>query len=653
MEKINKTILETNGNKIYLEKIKIQNYGTISNFEYSCKFDENGNPNPIVLVGKNGSGKTLLLSNILHSLIEIKRKLYVEIPEVDENNYYRVETHDYIRNNEEFSYVNLDYSSNVFFTSVIVRTPLEFNFVTIKNYEHVNINDVGIKETGFFNNIGICKKDVFDGNVFLYFPVARYYYPKWLNVENKKLSFYFTENYLGRTNTDIIKDNLLSEIEPWILDVIIDEYLYEQLFVHDEKKQKVTIQFAGKNSLIHSQINYIIEKIFPNCPYFNSARIGISTKKGRKISIIAKNVNGQDIELIPTFKNLSSGEIMILTMFCSILKEADRLSNNSDLNINEISGIVLIDEIDNHLHSNFAKEILPEVMSLFPKIQFIVSSHSPFYLLGMKQKYNEKCDFIAMPNGTLMKEIENFEEIQKCYEMLDFNHSKVLKSIESANNYIKTLQKTLILTEGKTDWKHIKNALEYFKENGKYDSLEVEFWENEEDLGDSKLETLLINLAKFNNRYKIIGIFDSDDKIGKKYENIMKFGNNVFGICIPKHQKYTNGISIEFLYKDEDIKKQDANGRRLYISDEFTLNSRRLKTNCNITTTSNKVEAYHKTGIIKIIDKDVFDLDENNVALSKSDFASNIINKIEPFNNIDLSGFIPLLNDIEKIDKNE
>lgn len=653
MEKINKTILETNGNKIYLEKIKIQNYGTISNFEYSCKFDENGNPNPIVLVGKNGSGKTLLLSNILHSLIEIKRKLYVEIPEVDENNYYRVETHDYIRNNEEFSYVNLDYSSNVFFTSVIVRTPLEFNFVTIKNYEHVNINDVGIKETGFFNNIGICKKDVFDGNVFLYFPVDRYYYPKWLNVENKKLSFYFTENYLGRTNTDIIKDNLLSEIEPWILDVIIDKYLYEQLFVHDEKKQKVTVQFAGKNSLIHSQINYIIEKIFPNCPYFNSARIGISTKKGRKISIIAKNVNGQDIELIPTFKNLSSGEIMILTMFCSILKEADRLSNNSDLNINEISGIVLIDEIDNHLHSNFAKEILPEVMSLFPKIQFIVSSHSPFYLLGMKQKYNEKCDFIAMPNGTLMKEIENFEEIQKCYEMLDFNHSKVLKSIESANNYIKTLQKTLILTEGKTDWKHIKNALEYFKENGKYDSLEVEFWENEEDLGDSKLETLLINLAKFNNRYKIIGIFDSDDKIGKKYENIMKFGNNVFGICIPKHQKYTNGISIEFLYKDEDIKKQDANGRRLYISDEFTLNSRRLKTNCNITTTSNKVEAYHKTGIIKIIDKDVFDLDENNVALSKSDFASNIINKIEPFNNIDLSGFIPLLNDIEKIDKNE
>lgn len=420
-----------------------------------------------------------------------------------------------------------------------------------------------------------------------------------------------------------------------------------------KKKQKVTIQFAGKNSLIHSQINYIIEKIFPNCPYFNSTRIGVSTKKGRKISIIAKNVNGQDIELIPTFRNLSSGEIMILTMFCSILKEADRLSNNSDLNINEISGIVLIDEIDNHLHSNFAKEILPEVMSLFPKIQFIVSSHSPFYLLGMKQKYNEKCDFIAMPNGTLMKEIENFEEIQKCYEMLDFNHSKVLKSIESANNYIKMLQKTLILTEGKTDWKHIKNALEYFKENGKYDSLEVEFWKNEEDLGDSKLETLLINLAKFNNRYKIIGIFDSDDKIGKKYENIMKFGNNVFGICIPKHQKYTNGISIEFLYKDEDIKKQDANGRRLYISDEFTLNSRRLKTNCNITTTSNKVEAYHKTGIIKIIDKDVFDLDEKNVALSKSDFASNIINKIEPFNNIDLSGFIPLLNDIEEIDKNE
>lgn len=653
MDKINQTTNKNNEKKLYLKKIKVQNYGAISNFEFVCRFDDNGNPNTVVLVGKNGSGKTLLLSNILHSLIEIKRKLYAEIPEVDGDNYYRVGTKEYIKNDEEFSYVNLEYSSEVFFTSATVRSPERFDFDTIKDYEHINIFDNGIKENGFFNNLGNCTKDAFDNNVFLYFPVDRYYYPKWLNTENKKLSFLVTENFLGRTNTDIIKDNLLSEIENWILDVVIDKYLYEQVpFTYNNgEKTETVIQFIGKNAQIQGQINQIIEKIFPNCSKYNSARIGVSAKKGRRISIMAKDSNGQDIQLIPTFQNLSSGEIMILSMFCSILKEADRLSNDRFLNISEITGVVLIDEIDNHLHSNFAKEILPEVMALFPKIQFIVSSHSPFFLLGMKQKYDDKCSFIGMPDGTLMREIENFDEIQKCYEMLDSNHIEMVETIASANARISALEKPLILTEGKTDWKHIKNALDFYKKSGRYESLEIEFWENDEDLGDSKLETLLSNLAMVNNRHKIIGIFDSDDKVGKKYINVKCFGGNVFGVCIPTHPKYTSGISIEFLYSDDDIKKYDINGRRLYLSNEFKEKSHRLITNNEISTSSNKVDAYYKGGIVKIIDMNVFDINDTNIALSKNDFASNIINKTSPFDNVDLSGFIPLLDKIEEIVK--
>lgn len=55
---------------MYLKEIEIQNYGAIENLKYSFPFDETGNPLPVILIGKNGSGKTLVLSNILHSLIE-------------------------------------------------------------------------------------------------------------------------------------------------------------------------------------------------------------------------------------------------------------------------------------------------------------------------------------------------------------------------------------------------------------------------------------------------------------------------------------------------------------------------------------------------------------------------------------------------------
>ncbi len=655
MEEISKNTNAQNDNRIYLKNVHIENYGAITKLNYECQFDENGNPLPIVLVGKNGSGKTLFLSNILHSLIETKRQIYSEIPEVDGDNFYRVGSKDYIQENKEFSYVHLDYSCNINFTSTVVRNPETFDFEKLKEYKNINRYDEGFKQTGFFDNSIKCSKEIFDQNVFLYFPVDRYYYPKWLNQNNKKLSFLMAETFLGKTKSDIIKDNLLDEVEPWILDVIIDKYLYEQKTLVYEKNgnSQQFLQYLGKNTQIQEQINSIIRKIFPNCEKYNSARIGISTKQNRKISIMAKDREGNTIELNPTFQNLSSGEIMILSLFCSILKEADKLSNNAFLNMSEISGIVLIDEIDSHLHSNFAKEILPEVMSLFPKIQFIVSSHSPFYLLGMKQKFDNKCVFITMPEGTIMPDVENFEEIQRCYEMLDSNHNKLLKALTTANEQISILEKTLIVTEGKTDWKHIKAALGFYKKVGKYEDLDIDFWEYEEEFGDSKLETLLKNLAKIDNKHKIIGIFDSDDKIGKNYMALKYFGHNVFGVCIPENINYPEGISIEFLYIDDDIKKYDSEGRRLYLANEFTQHSRRLMTNNTISTTNNKVESYYKTGIVKIIDEDVYDINENSIALSKNEFAKKVLNKIAPFDIMDFSGFIPLLDNIEDIIKNK
>ncbi len=52
---------------------------------------------------------------------------------------------------------------------------------------------------------------------------------------------------------------------------------------------------------------------------------------------------------------------------------------NKSVQLNTIEGIVLIDEVDLHLHIKLQKDILPQLIKLFPKVQFIVSSHSPFF----------------------------------------------------------------------------------------------------------------------------------------------------------------------------------------------------------------------------------------------------------------------------------
>lgn len=46
----------------------------------------------------------------------------------------------------------------------------------------------------------------------------------------------------------------------------------------------------------------------------------------------------------------------------------------------DLEGIVLIDEIETHLHVELQKKIVPILTELFPNIQFILTTHSPFVL---------------------------------------------------------------------------------------------------------------------------------------------------------------------------------------------------------------------------------------------------------------------------------
>lgn len=46
-------------------------------------------------------------------------------------------------------------------------------------------------------------------------------------------------------------------------------------------------------------------------------------------------------------------------------------------------GIILIDEIETHLHLELQKNVMPLITALFPNIQFIVSTHSPFVLSSL------------------------------------------------------------------------------------------------------------------------------------------------------------------------------------------------------------------------------------------------------------------------------
>jgi predicted ATP-binding protein involved in virulence len=50
----------------------------------------------------------------------------------------------------------------------------------------------------------------------------------------------------------------------------------------------------------------------------------------------------------------------------------------------DVPGIVLIDEVEQHLHVELQKKALPILTDMFPNIQFIVTTHSPFVISSLE-----------------------------------------------------------------------------------------------------------------------------------------------------------------------------------------------------------------------------------------------------------------------------
>ena len=71
---------------------------------------------------------------------------------------------------------------------------------------------------------------------------------------------------------------------------------------------------------------------------------------------------------------MSSGYSSILSIYADLLTKVELRS----IAPNEIDGVVFIDEIDAHLHVSLQKKIFSFLDKAFPKVQFIVTTHSPF-----------------------------------------------------------------------------------------------------------------------------------------------------------------------------------------------------------------------------------------------------------------------------------
>lgn len=544
--------------KIYLSSLAFYNRAPFDKLEIT--FEEN---EIAVLTAVNGRGKTTVLSHIVDAFHEMARPFFRNEYEGKENKFYRVSSHieSLVSSKPSLAYLRFNIEGDKYIDYVNVRGALsesEYNTFKLPN-DRIQFSELkkSIEESGYAKKISsnFNKKiadDIFSSNLMTYFPSYRYEVPGYLNdTYQVELSFAKSTEFSGKLRNPIEVISGLPQLANWIMDVVLD--------INNNPSDGGRLLFNNLNNIL---TNTVISK------GLGPLRFGVGPRGygGTRIQILKNQEKGESI--YPSIFNISSGESSMLCLFGELLRQADKNVGNAELGA--ISGIVVIDEVDKHLHIKLQKEVLPALLMLFPNVQFVLSSHSPFLSMGLAESALSRGQIIDLESFGITKDPTTNELYAEVYRMMIGENDRFMELYRSLNEKIGNKGVPLVVTEGKTDVQHLRTAKERLHIQGS----EVEFFDIKENWGDSKLKTLLEQLSKVYQPRKIIGIFDRDveaivsdiENGGRAYKD---YGNNVYAFCLPipkGREEYIN-ISIEFYYKDSDL-NNEKNGRRLYFDNE-------------------------------------------------------------------------------------
>lgn len=154
-----------------------------------------------------------------------------------------------------------------------------------------------------------------------------------------------------------------------------------------------------------------------------------------------------------TMGNLSDGYRGIASLAADIAYRAIKLNPHlGERAVLDTTGIVLIDELDMHLHPKWQKHVVNDLRKTFPNIQFIVTSHSPFILQSMKQNEVIHLDGDLITKDPIIMSIEEIaedmdvENVRRSQLFIDYQKvaAEYFNALRQGENFIDSQQKALL-----------------------------------------------------------------------------------------------------------------------------------------------------------------------------------------------------------------
>lgn len=520
---------------MYVNRLQLSNYGPIENLDIAFPFD-GANPKPVVLVGQNGSGKSILLSHIVNGLLTAQHVAFPETPEVDANKVYKVRSPRYIKSGKEFAFSKVEYQDNWEITELMLRrtkdayasgAPHGISGTDAKSaWDATQAQESSLFKTNLTVHNRAPVARLFADNCVLFFPPDRFEEPAWLNRQNLNVrpEQVARIGIQGHSDRQVVNYGSLRANQNWVYEVLLDWGIFAQ---------NTAVSLRG--GAIWRLIQRLMAEILGQG---NSIGFTIGDRNSRAISLTKPG--GPEV---PDVFQLSTGEVGLIDLFLSVLRDYD-LTRSSWQNPTEIRGLVVVDEVDLHLHTYHQHEVLPKLIQMFPRVQFIVTSHSPLFVLGLRNTFGvDGFALYRLPQGDSVSP-EEFAEFGVAYSAFQ-ETAAFSNDIRVA---VAAAQKPLLFVDGTTDIRYIEKAAALQGEVDLLSSFEVR------DGGGDKNLTKVWKAAINSDLYRqpIVVLHDCDSNA-----NCAARGRT-FRRKVPQQTGHPIKRGIENLFSRETIEKARA-----------------------------------------------------------------------------------------------
>ncbi len=440
---------------MYLKHLMIYNSGPTQELDLQPQFTDGGLPKPLILVGLNGAGKTNVLSTIADAILELQ--VAAGFGDILPNNqaglrlFFRLLGGSTTSLNRPFevSVATFKHAESVF--SYRAQTGAAPEEVVDKLKKIAAFDVWNAEQSKEVIGDGTLLKNIFVSESYSFFPVNRNEDAWWQSLRTEQSE---DVRFAHRLNNELKKPVVLQTsfalLKPWIADVILDQTVdvsqaLNMLSQHQSGLVQDLLAKATQGTL--TAINNVFSTILRQQVFVTRGGRGAGASK-----LFLRDSNGSPV--LNSLDSLSTGQAALAAIFLNIIRYSDM--GRPGIPLEEITGISIIDEVDAHLHSELQNEVLPALMKLFPRVQFIATSHAPLFALGMERAYGPaEYNLVELPSGLTISP-ERFGEFQRSFDYFTETKAFELRMREAAV----AGKRPSVICEGETDPKYLHRAAE-------------------------------------------------------------------------------------------------------------------------------------------------------------------------------------------------